>query len=309
MKYKKKGKLAFASLAYAIGGSDAKAAAAAGYLTYEGRMYDINRYFYDKVYKAGAKVDAGAAKALIAGLAKLEGYAANRAAELAGWAASTTGQVDALVKVIEGHKKKIVGEIAIKALMHYGRLKAFEHVKKLAKHSYEGFRAAAVAAPNKMPKWTDAEKKAICPWGKGFLAAPELKVASAAAWVMISCKLAGAEYIDALLAEGKKRVDAGQWKRPYDFPFRNVCFGGFMGNAQKPDEKVCNKTYAFLKSVADNGKVPANMRARALDWIYYQRRDKKTYDLMKKYKNHKVKEIATVAKNAMKALKDRIKKK
>ena len=129
----------------------------------------------------------------------------------------------------------------------------------------------------------------------------ELRVATEAAHVMNSCKHDN-KYIEALIAEGKKRVAAGEWKAPYDFPFRDVCFGGFFGTDKKAPTELCDKNYKFLLSITNNKKVPANMRARALDWIVYQRRDRKSYNLLKKYKSHKVKEIATVAKKGMEML-------
>lgn len=298
---KNKGFEALETMAQLLSDEDPAVATIAAWLFYEGGMRDIGRALRaaskDKSRLAPASVDA-----LIAGLAKLDGYAATRVTTVAAWSAALSGKIDALMKVAETNKNPAVAARIITQLMRYGRLEAFAKIQDYAKSDNARRVHAALKAPLNMHKWTDAERAKICPWGQTFLGHATLKLAAQAGHLMVRCKADG-KYIEALLAEGKKRVKAGQWKMPFDFPYRDICFGGFLGRDKKPAQPLCDKTYAFLKSVTDNKKVDANMRARALDWIVYQRRDQKSYDLLKKYKKHKVKEIAKVAADGMKMLK------
>lgn len=62
---------------------------------------------------------------------------------------------------------------------------------------------AALDAPRRIPKATDAEKAAVCPWAKGFLGNAELAVGAAAGSDMVWCR---GESIDALIAEAEKRL-------------------------------------------------------------------------------------------------------
>ena len=75
-----------------------------------------------------------------------------------------------------------------------------------------------------------------------------------------------------------------------------------MGNAKKPPAETCQKTYDFLEWVANQEKVEPWYRGFALSMIYYQRRNQVTYDLLKKYKDSKVKEIKEFVEKDMASL-------
>ena len=214
--------------------------------------------------------------------------------------ASITGKVSEAVKTMKGLAQPQLKARVLKHLMRYGRMNAFPTIQEMAKSPKPLYQKAALAAPNKMYKWTDDEKKKLCPLGMVYLSHKDLGVAARAVRILVTCK---GKYVEALLKEGKKRVKAGEWKKPFVMPYRDICFKGFLGRSKIPPEKTCKKVYKFLEWVANQKNVEPFYRGWALSMIYYQRRDKKTYRLLKKYRNHKVKEIREAVKKDMASLK------
>lgn len=187
----------------------------------------------------------------------------------------------------------------LERLMRYGRMKVFYAIKNEAERDDQRIKAAAVKSPNRMYKWTDVEKNELCPFGFKYLSNEHLSTAAEAARILARCK---GEYVEKMLEEGKKRVKAGQWKEQFVFPYRDICFKGFLGRDKIPPEETCNKVYKFLEWVAKQENVEPRYRGMALSMIYYQRRDKKTHKLLRKYRRHKVKEIREAALNSMESL-------
>ncbi len=206
-----------------------------------------------------------------------------------------------LFAVVEGHKDSGVKIAAYQNYMTHGRLRGFEELKRITQENKDPkVVKAALRAPRNMYKDTDAEKAAYCPWAEAYLEDQNLDIVSAAGYVMVKCR---DKYIDRLLEEGEKRQKGGEFKRPFSQVFREPCFQFIKNVTDKAAaEDQCEKVYSFLQGVADDEKVEPDIRGISLWNIYYQRRDQKTLDLMRKYEKHKVKEIADKAQDAIKSL-------
>jgi len=187
---------------------------------------------------------------------------------------------------------------AYRTFMEYGRMEGFSRLQEVAKE--KDFAVAALSAPRQMYEWTDAEKAQICPWAKGYLGDATNSTAAEAAYTVIKCK---GEYIDALLDEGEKRVRNKQFDNPFAMTFREICFEFISGlSGQAGGSPQCKRNYAFLEKVTNDESVKAEVRGMSLWNIYYQRRDKESLALMRKYEKHKVPEIAKRAKEAITSL-------
>lgn len=236
------------------------------------------------------------ATAFLDALAKDDGSAA-RIAPPAVDLGFIAGMKDRVIKVTDGVNTN-ARNAAYRTFMEYGRLDAFPKIQEVAKQ--KEFALAALAAPRNMYDWTEAEKAQICPWAKGYLGDATNANAAEAAYTVIKCK---GEYIDALQDEGDKRVKNKQFENPFAMTFREICFefiGGISGQAgQNPQ---CKRNYAFLEKVANDESVKPEVRGMSLWNIYYQKRDKDTLALMRKYEKHKVPEIAKRAKEAIESL-------
>lgn len=225
----------------------------------------------------------------------------NRATRLA---ATTThlammaDRADDLYAAIDKQESKYAKIRAYSSLMTYGRIKALPKLKEVAKD--KTFAAAALQAPRNMYKATDEERAAYCPWAEGYLGDDDAQTASEAGSTMVNCK---GKYIDSLLDEAKKRVAAGKYKNPFAMVMREPCFEMMSGVTQKAAQnEQCEKVYEFLEKTSNDKTVDDETRGLALWNIYYQRRDKKSLDLMRKYENSPVKPIAQRAKEAIKSL-------
>jgi len=230
-----------------------------------------------------------------------DGLRAGKAATIASHFSMIRGKEKRLFKVIEDHKDDKVRAQAYQAYMTFGRLNGFKELERVTKKSKKKeYITAALKAPRNMYKDTDKEKDAYCPWAKGFLGDKDLDIASAAGLVLVKCK---GKYIDTLIDEGEKRVKAGEFKRPLSQVYREPCFEFIKDVTKKAArDKQCDRLYTFLQAVADNEKVESGVRGQSLWNIYYQRRDQKTLDLMRKYENHKDPEVQKNAKDAIKSL-------
>jgi hypothetical protein len=238
---------------------------------------------------------------LMDGLTKLEGMIAMYATRTAVHAAVLTGQEQRLYAVLDAHAEKQVRTEGYTWVMQYARMKAFPKIQALASGGDADLLRVALIAPRNMPKWTPEERAQICPWGEGFLTAENLTTANWAGWLMVSCK---GEYLDKLLADGQKRLAAGQFKQPYSQIFREPCFS-FMpmpGAATAGEAEQCDRVYAFLEKVANDESVESSVRGLSLWNIYYQRRDQKSLDLMRQYETHADPEISKRAKDAIQSL-------
>jgi hypothetical protein len=234
-------------------------------------------------------------------LSKSEDGIASRLTVITTYIATLRGEHAALVKLVDGHKTPSVRIQAYNNMMTFGRMKAFDAEKAIAAKGPAELTIAALGAPRNMYQATAEEKAVYCPWAKGYLGDSNLKIVAEAAYTMINCK---GEYINAMLDELEKRHKAGEIKdRTLLFPARETCMSIMSGVVPVQGEaEQCERNYAFLQKVADDEAVPSEARGSALWNIYYQRRDQKTLDLMRKYENHKDPEVQKQAKDAIKSL-------
>lgn len=217
--------------------------------------------------------------------------------------ATMGGAMEALLAFVDQSTDKVLVSSSLKSLMVFGRMEAFPKVLELSKSSDPAMQSLALKAALEMYKWTAEENAVLCPWAEPFLADADLDRAADAAAIMIRCRLVdNSKYIDSLLAEGRKRVEAGTWLRPLIFPYRDVCFGGMMGEAEQPAPEVCQKTYEFLEWATNYEKLDPDMRGMALSFIYYQARNAETLKLMRKYENHPVEQVKKRALEAIESL-------
>ncbi len=237
------------------------------------------------------------ANAFLDALAKDDSYAV-RLATPATNLAMLAGVKDRLIKVTDGLANTPARNNSYRAFMEFGRLDGFDKLKEVAKN--KDFTVAALAAPRNMYEWTGPEKAAICPWAKSFLGEAALPVAAEAGYDVIKCK---GEYVDALLDEGEKRLKNKQFDEPFAMVFREVCFEFISGvTGQAGRDPQCKRNYEFLEKVTNDESVKPEVRGRSLWNIYYQRRDKESLALMRKYEKHKNPEISKRAKEAIQSL-------
>lgn len=246
-------------------------------------------------------ISAPVAQRLIAAVGKLskpQNFMAMRATVNA---AMLAGQQDALYAMLDGSKNKQLQQEAYPYLMYYGGMAAFPKIQELGKSSDPELVAAALKAPRSLSHAPAAEDKTkICSWGQGFLKDEHKNVFTNAGKLMIAC---GGASVDALLAEGERREAENKFSRSDYLVFRDVCFSPYKTEIKDPSRlKQCDRNFALLEKVVNNDKIASRARGLALFAIYYQRRDQKTLDLMKKYENNQDKMVSRYAKDAIKSL-------
>jgi hypothetical protein len=251
------------------------------------------------------------AETLLAAVPKLGQYQGRRAITAVAYAAGLAGETDKLIEVLDASTDAYLKNSGYKASMFYGRMTVFPKIQELAKSDDPATKLAAVSAAANFYKYTDEEKATLCPWAVEQLPADgdevkESPIFEQAGYVLQRC---GGEWIDKLLDFGEQQLaDKNRFDRMYYFVYRNLCFS-MMGEKSAADETQCERNYKFLEKAANNNKLSARERAFALDAIPYQRRDKKSLQLMKKYKKSKVPEIKKTAEDAIKMLESYVKKK
>jgi hypothetical protein len=255
-------------------------------------------YFY-KAAAADPKkaVRPEVATQLIAALPKVEGQSRFYLAPLAIHAALLDDMLEPLEKALATPDNASLRNVLISNLMVFPRMAHFAKVKAHAGGDKQAIRTA-IEATQRMPAPTADERGQICPWAAGFLTA-DPEVAATAAHAMIRC---GGEYIDKLQAEGETRVAAGTFVDPLSMAFREICFTPLAGTAVAGSPEQCAKNFAFLEAVGNNEKLTGQVRGQALWNIYYQRRDRKTLDLLRGYEKHKDPDVARQVRDAIKSL-------
>jgi hypothetical protein len=252
-------------------------------------------------------------------LPKLHRYNAINGAKIYGMLAGLYGLTASFLDAAQKHPKAGDGiaRTGVAYFMTYGGLKAFPAVKKIAERKGGGpkghlWLVAALKSPRWMRKWKKEEYEKICPWAAKHLEHESPRVGAAAGHLMNKCKTHDVAYIGKLLAAGKKRIEKRPetWKNPVDFPFRNVCFGGFFGRAKRPGKKnkkgvtdVCAKTYDFLVWTTAQKGVSDDMKKRAISWITYQERTKHALKWLRKLRKSRDKKVRAHAKKQIAYLK------
>jgi serine/threonine-protein kinase len=278
------------------GGKDPRVAAAAAHLVDTAPI----RSLLAEYHKHGKRFPRRQAEQLLTVLARLRGTGAVALAKTAARVAALSGAIEPLYDVVRSHPTPGVASRIMKHVAGYGRLAVLPRMKRWAREAKARRLELLLEGVLEMRRMSEAEKQGYCPWARTFLGHEDLGVARRAGDVMVRCQ---GDYIDALLAEGKRRVERGQWTKPFIWPFRNVCFSGFMGSAKLPAARYCKKTYRFLEWVANHEEVTDWYRAFALAMISYQRRNQTTYELMKKYRSHSNQAVRREARKQMAWLK------
>jgi hypothetical protein len=249
-------------------------------------------------------VNPAAARRLIEAWSKLPRYQANQSITGVVHAAMLSGDDEvaaALYQAVEAHPEANKAS-AYEALLAHGRLRAFPKVQELSKSDDDKIVVAALTSWRNMYSATDEEKAQICPWITSFLGDPRVDVFEAAGYGAVRCR---GEVLDKLLDEGERRLsESHEFTRKHYFVFRDVCFS-FMGEKTAGEQAQCDRNYAFLQKVVDDGEVDSDMRGLALDAIYYQRRDATTKALATKYLKHKDEKVAARAKEIVDKLADK----
>ena len=236
------------------------------------------------------------ASAFLDALAKNDGLAV-RLAQPAVDFGFMAGRKDRVLSVTDSVNTN-ARNVAYRGFMQFGRTDVLPKLKEVAKQP--DLAAAAVAAPRSMSSWTESERAQICPWIVGYLSDPANSTAAEAGATAIKCKDA---YVDALQDEGERRLANKRFENPFARVFREICFELVAGApGAVSDSPRCKRNYAFLEKVANDESVTPEVRGMSLWNIYYQRRDKETLALMRRYENHKVFEVAKHAKEAIDAL-------
>lgn len=234
-------------------------------------------------------------------LAALKENAKNRATRLAKPAAQLATLAHAepkLYAVADAHATKAAADEVYRNLLTYGRLDAFPKVQEVAKNKEHA--RAALEAVTRMYKPTGAEKAAVCPWAKDFLADADADVATAAGNDMVHCR---GEYVDALLGEAERRLKNKQFKNPFAAVMKEPCFEFMSGvTPAAADVAQCERVYTFLEKAANDPGVDELSQGLALNNICYQRRDLKTLKMMRKYEKSPKKNTAKYAQECIKML-------
>ena len=248
---------------------------------------------------------------LLAAVPKLGKYQGRRSITAVAYAAGLAGETDGLIKTLDASDDSYLKNSGYQASMFYGRMAVFPKIEELAASDDAEVKLAAVSAAANFYKYTDAEKADLCPWAVAQLAADdpgvkESAIFEQAGYVLQRC---GGEWIDKLLDFGEKQLkDHDRFDRRYYFVFRGLCFS-MMGEKPAANDAQCARNYKFLEKAANHKKLTGQNRAFALDAIPYQRRDKKSMKLMKKYKKSKVPELKKTAEKAIKMLDGYVNKK
>jgi hypothetical protein len=287
---------ALEALVSLAGGSEPRVVAAAAHLVDTTPIQTL----FASYHEHGKGFPAALAKRLLAVTGRLRGKGAVALARPATWAATLSGELAPLYEIVRHHPTPGVASRIMEHTAEYGRLAVLPKMKAWARGAPASRLEVLLRSVLKMRRMSSKERAGFCPWARAFLGHEDLAVARRAGDVMVRCQ---GEYIDALLAEGRRRVKRGQWTKPFIWPFRNVCFSGFMGSAKLPAARYCDKTYRFLEWVANHRQVTDWYRAFALAMITYQRRNQTSYDLMKRYRNHRNKAVRREARKQMAWLK------
>lgn len=257
----------------------------------------------DGTSSQASAVDANVVRRLLEAASKLEKCRATGTMKPAIHAAMLAGIRTPLYEVIDGHAAPYMKTVAYPELMRFGRGDAFPKVVSLveAEGGDEQARAAAMSALRNVPQPTDSELAEWCPFAARHVSDASLEVAAQAGQFMVRCR---GTWIDALLDEGERRLEAGTFRQPFSQVFREICFGGPLGNERPGSPEQCERNYAFLEKVTNTDSVESQVRGQALWNIYYQRRDQTSLDLMVRYLEHPVREVRTQALDAARSLVD-----
>lgn len=202
-------------------------------------------------------------------------------AELAVDLAWITDQEEALKQTLSALKDEQTLANATIALMQQGRTRAFALVQRAAapQESAAWLRRAALDAPLRMRDWTDQERALICPWYTTYLSDTSPEYTERPAQAMRRC---GGPYLDKLIEELERRVEAKQFDRPFAFAIRNLL-------TERPTDKLLilsgaqlARIRARLEAAAAQESAPAAGRALAMSYLVQRWPDAQTAQLLER---------------------------
>ncbi len=167
-----------------------------------GLMFSVKHYMSD-IVKNPELIEDKVVKSFLKGLKNFTHAQASYAAQMVAELATLKNMESDLYEVLDGHPDENTRNSAYRSLMKHARLKNFSKVKELATTVNPKYtRGAALAAASYMKKYTDEEKKTICPWAQGFIDDQVYTVRLYAAQVLVlNCH---GEYVDTVLDKAEK---------------------------------------------------------------------------------------------------------
>ncbi len=201
------------------------------------------------IEKNADKITPAVVENLLKGTAKIKGYVAMYAAEAVTHIAIMKGHEMGLYRMLKEHPQEVVRVHGYSNLMRFGRLKVFDIIKELAKSSDPGMVLAALDAPRNMYKYTDEEKKVICPWALTYLGNDDPQIAFRAGATLNIC---AGKFIDAVLDECAKRANKGELKPPFSYVLTNFTFSckEMFGTPPTGTKEQCARRDALKKKIA-----------------------------------------------------------
>lgn len=189
---------------------------------------------------------------------------------------------------------------AIKALMRFGRTRAFELVKAQAQDkSQPAFVRAALDAPMLMPSWSDQERELVCPWYLTFLPDLSRDYTERPAQAMRRC---GGVYLDHLLNELAQRVTARSFDRPFSFAIRQLVTERPTDKLLIPSAKQLERARALLEQAAKDEQLDAGARAFAMSTLTQRWPDQQTERMLKQLTLSPDPKLADEARDGIKLL-------
>lgn len=212
----------------------------------------LYRHYRDNISQLGDnsdKIPVNVVEAFIKNVGDSKEYVSFYVAELASHLAMMKGLDAPLYAMLAAHPQEYTRLEGYRQLMRFGRLKAFDKVKELAKGADKKIAAAAMEAPGNMYNMTDPEKEQICPWAQGYLASDDDNMAFTAAKIMNACR---GKFIDAMLDEAEKRAKEGKLKTPYSSALTSFTFSctSMFGSPPTGTPEQCKRRDDLVKKIA-----------------------------------------------------------
>lgn len=205
---------------------------------------------------------------------------------------------DALVSsTIQALKDEQTRANAIRALMRFGRTRAFELVKAQAQDKSQPTRVrAALDAPLQMQGWSDQERELLCPWYLTFLPDLSRDYTERPAQAMRRC---GGVYLDHLLDELERRVKARRFDRPFSFAIRQLFTEQPTDKLLIPTSEQLQRGRALLVQAAKDEQLVASARAFAMSTLTQRWPDAQTEQLLTQLSLSDAPGLAAEAKEAL----------
>lgn len=257
--------------------------------------------------EAGA-VDAATAQRLIDILPKLGRSQAAQSVPAVVHAAMIAGQREALYKMLDEQTNPALPSVAYRHLMTHGGMAAVPKVKALVAASAVAPAVSALESVRSSPAM-DEEATELCPWAKTVVEDPRIPVSAKAGAVLVRC---GGEYIDALLDNAEKRLDAVRdFGTAHARTLREPCLERRGMRVAKSTDEQCKRNKALLLRALNHKELAPAVKGDVLIALAEQWPTNETKKLVSKYVNDEDARFAKRAKDALRRIEraeERIKK-